>query len=150
MFKRGVTERFRVPSKKPYDSDDSDSPAKPPKVFTPEMIQKINKEIIEKQKREELKVAKKTSSFLSTARSGTAPTLNYINKGMKESPSVGRYSPRDITMKTMPNYSFAKKKRDTHLFLFTSRAGSNNLFDKNLNYQNFEKLLNSKHRGTLK
>ncbi|CAI2376104.1 unnamed protein product [Moneuplotes crassus] len=145
MFKRGLTQKLKPNSKKVYISDDSDSLDKPRKIFSPEMLHKLNQEIIAKQKMRENKVVKKSSSFLSTSRSGTAPSLSYIKKGLKESPSVGRYSPRDINKKIAPTYSFTRKKRDTHLFLFTTRAGANNLFNKNIDYENFEKLLSSKH-----
>ena len=90
---------------------------------------------------------KHTSSFMSTSRcdGSLAPTLRYIQPGLKECPSVGKYTPRNIGVKNSPMYSFSKKKRDTHIFLFSKRAGSHTLFDGHLEYANFEKLINSKH-----
>lgn len=86
-------------------------PKKPYKVFTPEVLKKIKKEIEENQnKAKASKPVRHTSSFLCTSRvdGNTAPSLCYIKKGSKESPSVGKYTPRDITLLNQPKYSFSK------------------------------------------
>lgn len=83
-----------------------------PKVeITEEMLNTLKENIAQMEKLEKAKKpVRPSSSFLSTSRAdgNQAPSLQYISKGLKESPSVGRYTPRYSNMFSLPNYSFSK------------------------------------------
>lgn len=113
----------------------------PKREFTPQLLEEIKAQILANEEMEKSrKPVKFTSSFLSTSRKQVkVPNLCYISKGLKESPSVGKYTPRDINLLKQPKYSFSKNRRDTNLFLFAERAGSHVLFENNKNYANFDR-----------